>query len=131
MTPNIIGGPIGDGGITAEERDKMQVELAEEAAPTFGDISSSGVILPAVEKPSKADNVQSPAHYTSGRLETIYHIHDTLGPEGFKAYCIGNTMKYLSRHKGKNGEEDLRKAYVYLGWATDGLPEPVNGRVPT
>lgn len=75
-------------------------------------------------------NVQSPKHYTSGRLETIYQIADALGPEGFKAYCLGNVMKYTGRHAGKNGDEDLKKAQVYLEWAINGLPEPVNGRVP-
>lgn len=86
--------------------------------------------IPEVEREPASDAVKSPKHYVSGRLETIYHIQDSLGPEGFKAYCLGNATKYLSRYRGKNGEEDLKKAYVYLGWAVNGLPEPVNGKVP-
>lgn len=76
------------------------------------------------------DNVNSPAHYTQGHIETIYAIEKALGPEGFKSYCMGNWIKYSSRHKEKGGEEDLRKAEVYLGWAVNGLPEPVNGKLP-
>lgn len=76
------------------------------------------------------DNVNSPKHYQQGVVETIYTIRDTLGAEGFKAYCMGNWIKYNARYQHKNGEEDLRKAEVYLGWAVNGLPEPVNGMLP-
>lgn len=76
------------------------------------------------------DNVNSPEHYTNGHVETIYAIENVLGPEGFKAYCMGNYMKYMARHRKKNGEEDLKKAGVYLGWAANGLPAPVNGKLP-
>ena len=76
------------------------------------------------------DNVNSPKHYTSGHVETIYAIENVLGPEGFKAYCMGNYMKYMARHQHKNGEEDLKKAQVYLNWLTNGLPAPVNGKLP-
>lgn len=76
------------------------------------------------------DNVNSPKHYTRGHVETIYAIENVLGPEGFKAYCMGNYMKYMARHQHKNGEEDLKKAQVYLNWLTNGLPAPVNGKLP-
>lgn len=65
--------------------------------------------------------VDSPAHYQQGHIETIYAIEQTLGPEGFKAYCMGNWMKYIARHQYKNGE-DLAKANKYLEWAANGLP---------
>jgi hypothetical protein len=67
------------------------------------------------------DAVNKPAHYQQGGIETIDYIAQTLGPDGFRAYCIGNVMKYVSR-AGKKGElvEDLRKAQVYLGWAIKG-----------
>jgi hypothetical protein len=76
-------------------------------------------------------NVESPNHYTAGYIEVIYSIHDVLGAEGFKAFCIGNYIKYNARanHKGMRAE-DLAKADQYLEWATNGLPAPVNGRVP-
>lgn len=67
------------------------------------------------------DNIKHPSHYTQGYCETIYEIFDILGPEGFKSYCLGNWIKYKSRAQYKNGDEDLKKADVYLGWATHGL----------
>ncbi len=68
------------------------------------------------------DNVHQPKHYTAGAIECIDAIHAALGDEGFKAYCIGNAMKYQWRYRLKNGQEDLRKASVYLLWATHGNP---------
>lgn len=76
-------------------------------------------------------NVESPQHYTQGYFETIYEIRDILGGEGFKAFCLGNYIKYNARaqHKGLRAE-DLAKADQYLDWAVNGLPSPVDGRVP-
>lgn len=73
----------------------------------------------------------SPDHYIQGYIETIYAIAQTLGPEGFKAFCLGNWMKYKTRagHKTDN-ENDLAKAQVYLHWATNGLPAPVDYKLP-
>ena len=66
-------------------------------------------------KPAKPDMVNSPPHYTDGGIETIDFIRAKLGPDGFKAYCVGNAMKYISR-AGKKGsaKEDLSKAVWYL-----------------
>lgn len=74
-------------------------------------------------------NVKSPSHYQQGYIETIYVIKQVLGDEGFKAYCMGNWIKYNCRAKHKGGQEDLEKARVYLNWAQNGLPEPINGKV--
>lgn len=66
------------------------------------------------------DNVNRPAHYM-GEIETIDFIRDKLTPEQFEGYCIGNSIKYLSRYQKKGAPlEDLQKAQVYLGWAIDG-----------
>ena len=66
------------------------------------------------------DNVKHPAHYTDGGIETIDYIRAKLTPEEFIGYCKGNALKYISR-AGKKGDasEDLAKAAVYLGWASD------------
>lgn len=77
-----------------------------------------------------SNNVNSPNHYTSGYFETIYEIADILGPEGFKAFCLGNAIKYNARASNKGGAEDLEKAANYLDWHTNGLPAPVDGRLP-
>ena len=63
-----------------------------------------------------------PAHYQIAGRNYIYAIEETLGPEGFRAFCMGNWMKYNARHKLKGGEKDLKKAAQYLEWAVNGLP---------
>lgn len=68
------------------------------------------------------DPVDRPAHYNQGGVECIDYIRQVLGEEGFKAYCLGNTIKYLHRHdyKGKP-KEDLLKAQYYLNAAISTL----------
>jgi len=61
------------------------------------------------------DNVNHPAHYTSGNIECIDAIHDAVNHlDGFEGMCTGNAMKYLWRWKHKNGVEDLKKAVWYI-----------------
>lgn len=73
------------------------------------------------EEPVAAnDTVEQPSHYTYANIECIDAIREVLG-ESFWAYCIGNALKYIWRHRHKGGVEDLRKAQVYLGWAVEGL----------
>jgi hypothetical protein len=67
-----------------------------------------------------ADNVNQPKHYTASCIECIDAIEAALGPDGFRAYCIGNVLKYNWRYRLKNGAEDLRKARVYQAWAIAG-----------
>lgn len=62
------------------------------------------------------DKVNHPNHYTFGSIEVIDYIRDKMTPDEFQGYCMGNILKYVSRHKHKNGVEDLKKAQVYLGW---------------
>lgn len=64
--------------------------------------------------------VKSPSHYTDGGIETIDYIRAKLSPDHFRAYCLGNVLKYVSRAGKKgNANVDLKKAYVYLGWAVE------------
>lgn len=62
----------------------------------------------------KADNVNHPAHYKTGGIETIEIMQAKLTTEGFEGYLTGNILKYITRYKFKNGLEDLRKAEWYL-----------------
>jgi len=55
------------------------------------------------------DIVNHPSHYTQGNIEVIDFIEDQELP-----YHEGNIIKYVSRHRFKNGIEDLRKARWYL-----------------
>ena len=58
----------------------------------------------------ECDMVNSPRHYTFGKIEVIDFIEDQkLG------FNLGNAVKYIARceHKGKKWE-DLRKARWYI-----------------
>ena len=71
-------------------------------------------------KPDQPDMVNSPPHYTDGGIEAIDYIEAKLGPDGFRAFCVGNALKYISR-AGKKGsaKEDLSNAIWYLRRAGD------------
>ena len=73
---------------------------------------------------TKGDPVNHPSHYMKGGIETIDYIRAKLTEEQFVGYCLGNTLKYVSRasHKG-NALEDYRKAQTYQGWAIKLLVE--------
>lgn len=62
----------------------------------------------------KCDPVDRPAHYQQFGVEVIDIIRHVLGPEGFRAYCIGNELKYRLRagDKGDVGQ-DFAKAMKY------------------
>jgi hypothetical protein len=62
----------------------------------------------------RVDMVNSPPHYTAGEIECIVALKAALGPEGFKAFCRGNVIKYNWRSKLKNGVEDTKKARWYI-----------------
>lgn len=56
-----------------------------------------------------ADPVNRPRHYTSRDIEVIDII------EAWEMnFHLGNVVKYVLRHKEKNGLEDLKKARWYL-----------------
>ena len=62
-----------------------------------------------MEEP-KADNVNHPAHYKVGGIETIDFIEAKQ-----LSYHLGNVVKYIARADSKgNREEDLLKARWYL-----------------
>lgn len=61
-----------------------------------------------------ADPVNHPSHYNQGAVECIDAIEAALGPDGFRAYCKGNALKYVWREQHKGGTESLRKAIWYL-----------------
>lgn len=61
------------------------------------------------------DMVNSPSHYTKGRIECIEAITEVVQYlDGMEAMCTGNAIKYLWRWRHKNGVEDLKKAVWYI-----------------
>jgi hypothetical protein len=105
-----------------EERAMLLATIEKAAEPTLkSDPNSTYQALTEIGVlQSPKDNVNHPAHYTAGGIETIAFIRAKLTPEEFAGYCKGNALKYVSRATHKGGEEDLRKAGVYLGWAVGG-----------
>lgn len=62
----------------------------------------------------KKDEVNNPAHYTSGGIECIDAIKASMTEEQFKGFLKGNIIKYLWRYELKNNPvQDLAKAQWY------------------
>lgn len=96
--------------LTAQEVKQAIAELEEERQ----------LLLETIERAagtSHQDNVNNPAHYTQGGIETIDFIRAKLTPEEFEGYCKGNVLKYVARASLKGGHEDLRKAGKYIEFA--------------
>ena len=62
------------------------------------------------------NDVKNQSHYKNQGIEPIEYMRSTFTKEEFRGFLHGNCVKYLARHKDKNGMEDLRKAKVYLEW---------------
>lgn len=55
------------------------------------------------------DKQEGGAHYKGRAIQPIEYIHaNSLG------FCEGSVVKYVTRHKSKNGKEDLLKAIHFL-----------------
>lgn len=72
------------------------------------------------------DSVNHPSHYTSGGIECIEAIKESMCTIAYKGYLKGNVMKYMWRYEGKNGLEDLEKARVYLNWLIEFVEDEEN-----
>ena len=86
----------------------MQRAIENPVIKTIAVVTTNESIADKLTPP--VDNVNNPAHYTTGGIETIDFIEaKKLG------YNLGNVVKYITRadHKG-NKLEDLRKAQWYL-----------------
>lgn len=80
-----------------------------------------------IETKAIKDMINNPSHYTQGGIEVIDYIRAKLSEPEFIGYCLGNTLKYVSRagHKG-DALEDYKKAQVYLNWAIEILEKSEN-----
>lgn len=98
-------------GTTGAEGAARRFSWARPSLYRYGDI----VAYRVVPQNPVPDLVNNPPHYTDGGIEAIDYIEAKLGPDGFRSYCVGNALKYISR-AGKKGpaKEDLSKAIWYL-----------------
>lgn len=103
---------------------------AEENSPADNESQQEA---PTERKPDKTmtnnqpvDNVNHPAHYTFGNIETIDFIEDKkLG------FHLGNAVKYISRAGRKDPAktiEDLKKAAWYLNRQIERLEREQSGQ---
>lgn len=61
--------------------------------------------------------VNHPDHYNAGKIECIDAIKSAVtGLDPFDAFCAGNAIKYIWRHKHKGSLEDIKKAIWYLNF---------------
>lgn len=63
------------------------------------------------------DDVNHPAHYQAGGIETFEFIRAKLTTDELRGYLKGNIIKYLSRANFKrddDGEQDTLKARWYM-----------------
>ena len=72
----------------------------------------------------ETDNVKSPKHKMRGDLgievkDVIFEVVKDM--KGSEAVCVGNILKYVMRARKKNGIEDYKKAYEYLGYLLEEL----------
>ncbi|MBD3842563.1 MAG: DUF3310 domain-containing protein [Campylobacterales bacterium] len=57
------------------------------------------------------NNAIQPKHYTELKIQPIDFIEAN---QEALSWALANVIKYISRHKKKNGIEDLKKAQWYL-----------------
>lgn len=75
----------------------------------FGPVCKTPTVTFRVTDTSALDKQVSGNHYKDKGIQPIVYIHaNNLG------FCEGNVVKYVTRHKEKNGAADIRKAIHYL-----------------
>jgi len=95
-----------DGTCTMENRPEMSLLL---------DVDDYEKTPVAKSLMDKAERVNHPDHYNTGKIECIDAMISTFGMEQVEVFCRLNAFKYLWRaiHKGHT-REDLEKARWYI-----------------
>lgn len=64
------------------------------------------------------DQVNNPSHYQSMvpdlNIDAISCMRAAFGDDEVASFCICNALKYIFRHRSKNGKQDIEKAIWYL-----------------
>lgn len=60
------------------------------------------------------DIVNHPSHYETGTIECFDVIVESQGIIAAMDFCACNALKYIYRHRRKNGREDMEKAQWYI-----------------
>jgi hypothetical protein len=79
--------------------------LSTEHCKKFGRVCKAEGVITL----SALDKQVAGVHYKDKGIQPIVYIHaNNLG------FCEGNVIKYVTRHKDKNGAADIKKAIHYL-----------------
>jgi hypothetical protein len=71
------------------------------------------------------DTAVSPSHYDKGGKQVWDAMKDLSSEEEYRGYLTLNVVKYITRHRKKNGRQDLLKARAYLDKLIEtDYPEP-------
>ncbi|EEO5812563.1 DUF3310 domain-containing protein [Listeria monocytogenes] len=94
--------------------EKYKAEKTEPIDPikNFAEAWNKAMKSHLIESTGTSDNINNPAHYTSGGIETLDYIKAKVSD--YPSYAIGKILEYVSRYEHKNGLEDLKKAQFYL-----------------
>jgi hypothetical protein len=91
-------------------KDEVTDLTDEQTARMVYNLTKPRIRMQAADAP-QVDNVNQPAHYKVGGIETIDFIEAKQ-----LNYHLGNVVKYIARADNKgNRKEDLLKAQWYLG----------------
>lgn len=98
---------------TVRSDKKWEVEyLCKKLTDEEADLKGKGIGSCHVE--FIKDPVNHPNHYEMvGPFESFDIIVESLGIDGARQFCQGNIIKYQTRYREKNGEEDLKKRHWY------------------
>ena len=118
---------VGDIGtiIAGREPDLLLVTVDNESQSLY---ACNLELVEGDSQPTKAEAVNNPAHYGTGKIECIEYIKDFLNKEEFIGYLRGNIAKYLHRWRYKNGVEDLKKAQWYLKYLIEFMGDTPDGK---
>lgn len=97
-------------------RPKSSVAKIKCGDQTFKFVESISDIKEDFDEPNscESDPVNHPNHYEMvGPFESFDIIVESLGIDGARQFCQGNIIKYQTRYREKNGEEDLKKRHWY------------------
>lgn len=106
-------------GILKREREvKEQIEFQQKVQNTVNALlNEQKEGKKNMEEIKVNDNVNHPSHYEGHTsIDCIDNMRLIFGNQRVAEYCMLNAYKYLSRHKYKNGLEDLKKAEWYLDY---------------
>lgn len=96
--------------------------LASDAAETVVTREELMRAYDAEEISGSDDEVNHPAHYTSGNIECIDIIREMVrGKSEMEATCIANIVKYLYHYQDKGGIKSVEKAQWYLNLMIEGM----------